>query len=135
MLKTKWYLPVLVTLLTLLMAGTMTACGEKGQKDDIPTTPQEMSIIVGRAVALRGPIQESYYEIDIEILQSHDVEGVKNPTKNKIGKIITVMCREDMSALNIGEGIAGYVTLYKDRQGQQTYLGSGFLPVTIEEKR
>jgi len=133
MLKTKWYLPVLAMLLVLLLAG-VAACVKKESQGPDPTKVPQVSVVVAKIVALRGPIQDYYYEVDVEILKSQAYEGAKDPTKDKVGKVITLIAREDMSALSIGKGVGCYVTMLED-QGKKYYIGAGFIPTRIEQKQ
>jgi len=76
-----------------------------------------------------------YAEMDIKVLESKDVEGVKNnPTKDKVGKVITVLTGEFVAAISIGDIIVCYVTL-SDEGTQKYYIARSLFPGKLPEDK
>ncbi|MGI2336760.1 MAG: hypothetical protein ACRKGH_09025 [Dehalogenimonas sp.] len=59
-------------------------------------------------------IEGSLWEITFEILNSQDVAGYLNSTKDKIGQEMTVLANEDVSWLKPGQSITANVRLDGD---------------------
>jgi predicted small lipoprotein YifL len=132
--KSKFLLIAIVAIAFLVP--TLTTCG---QKDAKPTPEQALarqndSIVVAEVLAVRENPSVGYAEVDLKILKSEDVEGIKNnPTKDKVGKVITVLTEDFVAAINIGEIVVCYVTLSSEGQ-QQHYVARSFLPGRLSEK-
>ena len=132
-LKKQYYpfLMIVVILLPLLFLGFQ-GCGQSNsQEEEGGVTPE--SIVVARFVEFRGPLPSGLYEMDIEILQSHDIEGAENPTKDMVGKTITVLTMQGEYAILPGEAITASVGLYGEI-GVDVLFARGLQPANIEEK-
>jgi len=132
-LKKKYYpfLMIVMILLPLLFLGFQ-GCGQgDSQEEEHGITPE--SIVVARFVEFRGPLPSGLYEMDIEILESHDIEGAENPTKDMVGKTITVLTMQGEFAILPGEAITASVGLYGEI-GVDVLFARGLQPANIEEK-
>jgi len=116
-LKKRYYLFLMIMMVFLpcLVIGFQ-GCGEQshghshGDSAETKVTPEGQ--VVGRFVEFRGPSPSGLYEMDIEIVESHDIQGAVNPTKDKVGKKITVFTMEYSEAILPGEVITAHVGLY-----------------------
>ena len=123
------FLIIIMILLPLLFVGFQ-GCGHN-DSEEVERPPE--SIVAARFIEFRGPSPSGVYEMDIEIIQSHDIEGVNNPTKHLVGKTITVLTMEYSMAIKPGEIIAAYVGLYGEK-GTTVLYAQNLHPTSIEEK-
>jgi len=116
---------------------TLTTCGKK---DAQPTPEQALarqndSIVLAEVLAVREHPSGGYAELDLKVLKSIDVEGIKNnPTKDKVGKVITVLTGEFVAAISIGDIIVCYVTL-SDEGTQKYYIARSLFPGKLPEDK
>ena len=134
-LKKKYYpfLMVVMILLPLLFLGFQ-GCGNGDSHSH--STEGEIrpeGVVVARFVEFRGPSPSGMYEMDIEIVKSQDIDGTENPTKDMVGKTITVWTQEYSEAILPGEVLAAYVGLYGEK-GEAVLFARGLHPAVIEEK-
>jgi len=130
--KKKLVLAVALLASASLLLG-FTACGQSNQKPRVQTpeetlAKQNNSIVLGEVLAIREQPGGGYAEIDLKVVKSMDVPGVKNnSTKDKVGKVITVLTSEFVAAINVGELVVCYVTLSAEGQ-QGVYVAKSFFP-------
>ena len=73
------------------------------------------SITTGTIVAIRSNLSPGYpAQIDLEIQTSTNVGSLPNPTKDKIGTVITCNTDQDVSALKVGQVITGNIKYVGD---------------------
>lgn len=134
-LKKKYYpfLMIVMILLPLLFLGFQGCGNSDSHSDSEEGGVRPESIVVARFVEFRGPLPSGLYEMDIEILESHDIEGAENPTKDMVGKTITVLTMEGEFALLPSEVITASVGLYGE-QGVDVLFARGLQPAIIDEK-
>ena len=128
------FVMIVMVLLPLLFIGFQGCSGnnhEHGHVGETVVTPECQ--VVGRFLAFRGPSPSGIYEMDIEIIESHDIEGAENPTKDKVGQKITVFTLEGEYAVLPGEIIAAYVGLYEEN-GSSYLFARNLYPAILEEK-
>jgi hypothetical protein len=96
------------------------------KKESAAPTPEDRfkidndSIVLGEVLAIREMSGGAYTELDLRVIKSVDVPEVKkNLTKDKVGKILTVITQDSVMGLLTGEIIVCYVTV--KTEGQQTF--------------
>jgi hypothetical protein len=131
-LKKRFY-PFVMTmmlLLPLLFIGFQGCEDDHSQPEEGGITPE--CIVVGRFIEFRGPSPSGFYEMDIEILESHDLGEAENPTKDMIGKTITVFTQDYSEAILPNEIIAAYVGNYGE-SGTDYLVARGLHPANLSE--
>jgi hypothetical protein len=96
--KTRFKMMVPV-ILTVLMAWLNFSCSP-----GVGTVaPSGDCIVTAQAKAIRKNVTSYPYAVDVLIMGTEDIEGLPNPTKDSVGKIITAETRENLRALEPGE--------------------------------
>lgn len=72
------------------------------------------SIVTAKIQAIRKQTSGYPWEIDVLIQRSVDVGTLPNPTKDSVGKIITVKTDQDISSYKVGEEITAKVKYVGD---------------------
>ncbi len=75
---------------------------------------QSDSIISAQIKAIRKQTSGFPWEIDVLIQSSTDINNLPNPTKDKIGQVITTRTDEDLSAFKVDEVITARVKYVGD---------------------
>jgi len=128
------FVMIMMVLLPLLFTGLQACSGNGHEHSQVgETVVMPESQVVGRFLEFRGPSPSGIYEMDIEIIESHDIEGAENPTKDKVGKRITAFTLEGEYAVLPGEIIAAYVSLYEEN-GSSYLFARNLYPAILEEK-
>lgn len=85
------------------------------------------SVTTGKIVAIRTNLSPGYpSQIDIEVQKSMDIGSLPNPTKDKVGLVITCSTDQDVSPLKVGQVITGNVKYVGDvpKPGITLYISS-----------
>ena len=91
------------------------ACSGAGVTTSTSSTPVSTlvinsdSVITGEVEAIRRESTGYPWEVDVLVLTSRDVDGLPNPTIDKIGQVITAKSETDMSAFKAGSKISANV--------------------------
>jgi hypothetical protein len=72
------------------------------------------SIIVGEIRAVRAQSTGYPWEIDILIVNSENVDDLVNPTKDKVGQVVTVKTDQDMTGFTVGQSISARIKYVGD---------------------
>jgi hypothetical protein len=89
------------------------------------------SITTGKIVAIRTNPTGYPVQIDLEVQKSVDVGQLPNPTKDKVGQVITINTDQDVSAFKVGQVITGSIKYAGDvpKPGITLYI-SGIRPAS-----
>ena len=124
------FVMVLIVLMPLLSIGFQ-ACGDDhSHEGEAEIRPECM--VVGRFVEFRGPSPAGFYEMDIEVLKTQDLNVARNPIKDEVGKTITVFTMEYSTALLPGELIAAHISLYEEG-GTEFLVAKSLSPAVLTE--
>lgn len=132
MIPKKQFYPIILivmTLLTLLFIAFQ-GCG-KSQSEQFESRPECQ--VLAKFIEFRGPSPNGVYQMDIEIIESADLGEAENPTKDKVGKKVTVLTVQYSEAILPGEIITAHVALYKENGGSYLFA-SNLYPADIREK-
>ena len=106
-------LVLIVSLSTMIITSCSTASSKSG--GGVGTTVVNSdSIITGEIKAIRKMTSGYPWEVDVMILSSEDSGSLPNPTKDKVGQVITVKTDEDMSSFKSGQKISANVKYVGD---------------------
>ncbi len=75
---------------------------------------QSDSVITGEIKAIRQQTTGYPWEADVLVQSSEDVNGLPNPTKDKVGQVITAKTDEDLGAFTVGQTITARVKYVGD---------------------
>lgn len=107
----------------ILSALMLTACSGASTPKPTPTPPsppgggavvQSDSIITGEIKAIRQQATGYPWEMDVLIQSSQSVDSLPNPTKDKVGQVITAETDEDVSSLKAGQTVSARVKYIGD---------------------
>jgi hypothetical protein len=109
----------LLLALGLLLSFSFAGCSQPGTTTPVSTeaTPgpgggavvQSDSIITGEIKAIRQQSSGFAWEIDVLVKSSQDADGLPNPTRDKIGQVITAKTDQDLSSFKTGQDISARV--------------------------
>jgi hypothetical protein len=112
-----------LTTIFMLAASVFTGCSSQS----IPTTPQSSpgvpgggaivnsdSIITAKIQAIRPQTTGYPWELDILILDSVSVGSLPNPTKDSIGKVVTVKTDQDIFSFKVNDSVTAKVKYVGD---------------------
>ncbi len=82
------------------------------------------SIVTAKIQAIRHPASGYPWELDILIQDSVDVGSLPNPTKDDVGKVITVKTDQDMAFFKVSDTVTAKVKYVGDvpRPGITLYI-------------
>lgn len=113
------YVTVLLVLSLLLIA--LVACKSEPAPMPTPnpgpsggTIVRSDSVITGEIKAIRRMSSSYPWEVDILVQDSQNVDSLVNPTKDKVGEVITTVTDQDMKPFNGGQVITAHVKLTGD---------------------
>jgi hypothetical protein len=96
------------------------ACSGKSNPGQTPTPPpgggaivQSDSIITAEIKAIRQTTGYPW-EVDVLVQSSDSVGDLPNPTKDKVGQVITAKADENLSSFKVGQIITGNVKYVGD---------------------
>lgn len=72
------------------------------------------SIVTAAIQAIRQQTSGYPWELDILVQSSTDVDSLPNPTKDSVGKVITVKTDQDMNSFKVNDAIAARVKYVGD---------------------
>ena len=67
------------------------------------------SLITANIQAIRPQTTGYPWEVDVLILTSNDVSNLPNPTRDSVGKVVTVKTDQDMTMYKVGDAITARV--------------------------
>ena len=103
-------------ILSLLTAG---ACSKSNTPSPTPApgggaVVQSDSIVSGEIRAIRRQTTGYPWEVDVLVQSSDSVGSLPNPTKDKVGQVITAKADEDLASFKVGQTIDGRVKYVGD---------------------
>jgi hypothetical protein len=108
--KRNTFTAVTLVLVSIVLALVLPSCSSKGSTEG----PSGDSIISGELKGLRKHSSGYSYQIDFLVESSKDVGTLPNPTKDKVGKVITAETNENLRELEVGEDFTANVKLVYD---------------------
>jgi len=109
---------IILVLMVIMSVFLVVACSSKSSTTTLPPGGGEVvqsdSIILGEIRAVREEATGYPWEVDVLIVSSESVGDLPNPTKDKVGQVITAKTDEDASAFSIGESISARVKYVGD---------------------
>lgn len=110
MVKKNTFVAVTLVLVFIVLALALPSCSSKGSTEGPPSD----SAITGELKGLRKHTSGYSYEVDFLVESSKDVGTLPNPTKDKVGKIITAETNDNLKELEEGEDFTANVKLVYD---------------------
>lgn len=128
-------LAILAVFLTVIPTG-LAACGGKATPTTTAPGPGNGSVvnsdssITAQIKAVRAETSGYPWEADILVETSADVVGLPNPTKDSVGKVVTIKTDEDMKDFQPEDEIAARVKYVGDvpKPGITLYMYDIMLP-------
>jgi len=114
MLNKSWHFILVVLTLACLIFVSCSKASENPGGGVGATLVNSDSIISGEIKAIHQMTTGFPWEIDVLVLSSQDVDNLPNPTKDKIGQVITAKTDENVSALKTGQKITANVKYVGD---------------------
>ncbi len=124
-----------VILAALALAACSTSAPSPTQTPTVTPTPspgpggggavvRSDSLITGEIRAIRAQASGYPWEVDVLVQTSDSVDDLPNPTKDKVGQVITAKTDEDMKAFQAGQAITANVKYAGDvpRPGIVLYI-------------
>ncbi len=129
MIRKKWFLAVILT--AAAIAGLSGCTSSPSTTTTAPTaaTPTPTysspggaggavinsdSIVTAKIQVIRQQTSGYPWELDILVQTSADVDSLPNPTKDSVGKVITVKTDQDMSSFKVNDIISARVKYVGD---------------------
>ncbi len=72
------------------------------------------SIISGQMKAIRKEATGYPWEVDVLVQSSDNVDNLPNPTKDKVGQVITAKAEQDLTLFKVGQAITARVKYVGD---------------------
>ena len=130
--KEKFAVLFLVTVFTLAVFG-LVGCARPATPTPTATTPggpgggtvvNSDSVITAKIQAIRKQTTGYPWEVDILVQNSVDVGSLPNPTKDSVGKVITVKTDQDMTPFKVNDAVTARVKYVGDvpKPGITLYL-------------
>jgi len=114
------FLVVGMALAIILSALILTACSRSSNPSPTPSpggggaVVQSDSIITGQIRAIRPQTTGYPWEVDVLIQSSESVDSLPNPTKDKVGQVITAKTDEALNSFKVGQTITARVKYVGD---------------------
>jgi hypothetical protein len=120
---------LMVTLVAIISLPGLAACSGPASPATTPSpgggaVVQSDSVVTGEIKAIRQQTSGYPWEVEVLVRTSEDVGGLVNPTKDKVGQVITARTDQDMSAFKVGQVITSRVKYAGDvpRPGISLYI-------------
>jgi hypothetical protein len=118
-MERKTRLIAFILALLIILAATLTACKSAASTTPTTSTPtgpggggaviNSDSIVTAKLVAIRKQSSSNAWELDVLIESSVDVGSLPNPTKESVGKVITVRTDQDMTPFKVNDVVTARV--------------------------
>lgn len=111
---------LIMTLAIVLSVLMLSGCSGTGSAATTPSpggggaVVQSDSVITGEIKAIREKTTGYPWEVDVLVRSSENVDSLVNPTKDKVGQVITAKTDEDMSTFRAGKAITARVKYVGD---------------------
>jgi hypothetical protein len=120
---------LMVALMVILSLLGLSACSSPASPATTPSpgggaVVQSDSVVTGEIKAIRPETSGYPWEVDVLVRTSEDVDSLVNPTKDKVGQVITARTDQDMSTFRVGQVITSRVKYVGDvpRPGISLYI-------------
>ena len=110
MFKRNSVMAVTLVLVSIVLTLALPSCSSKGSTEGPPGD----SVISGELKGLRKHSSGYSYQVDFLVESSKDVDTLPNPTKDKVGKVITAETNDNLRELDVGEDFTANVKLVYD---------------------
>lgn len=127
MFKRNTLMAVTLVLVSIVLALTLPSCSSKGSTEGPPSD----SVVTGELKGLSKHSSGYSYQVDFLVESSKDVGTLPNPTKDKVGKVITAETNENLKELEVGEDFTANVKLVYDA----AKTGTIFYVYNVKEAR
>lgn len=113
MLKKKALVITVTFMMVMLMALALPSCSSKGSTEGPPSDSAITGVVKGLRKHASGYSYVSGYSYALDFLvdSSKDVGTLPNPTKDKVGQVITAETNENLKELEVGEEFTANVKL------------------------
>jgi len=99
--KNIWLIGISLMVMVLPAMGACTSSPSPGTGGT--TVVNSDSVVTAKIEAIRKQTSGYPWELSVLIENSTDVENLPNPTKDSIGKVVTVKTDQDMNSFKVGD--------------------------------
>jgi hypothetical protein len=120
-----------VLMLAVILAAGLTGCKSAASPAPMTSTPpgpgggaviNSDSIVTARLAAITRQSSTEVWELDVLIESSVDVGSLPNPTRDSVGKVITVRTDQDMTPFKVNDVVTARVKYAGDVPKPGIYL-------------
>jgi hypothetical protein len=117
-MERKTRLIAFILALLIILSATLPACKSAASPTPTTSTPagpgggaviNSDSIVTAKLAAIRQQSTPNTWELDVLIESSVDVGSLPNPTKDSVGKVITVRTDQDMTPFKVNDVVTARV--------------------------
>jgi len=87
----------------------------------LPVVPND-SIVIAQIISIRPLAGIFLWQVELDLLNSLDIQGYTNMTKANTGQALIARTRENMDVYEIGDKINGHLSVKGDESGTFYYL-------------